>query len=428
MITFFVFLLFIVVFCRFIFRLNTDFPIFELSLLLYLLQYLIAAIFGYHFNRYMAVPQEAYVNFIFLALLAFGAGLFSLKSKLNFNKHNLDINMVSKLGRVLFIIGVSSNFLSLFLPDQFRSILGFFIMFQWIGVFLLVFSDYRTDKLLILLFSVFILIQAILESTFIDLIVYTLFFFMFFSLKYKPSLIKKLLFLSVGFVFFVVYQGIKNEYRSIIWKDEVSVSKKIEVLQSLLNKETLVGAFNTDIQNNESLIFTMNRLNQGWQTSKVFRHVPNQVDFEYGLDFLNDVLSCFLPRLLWENKRVVNDQDRFSYYTGYKFEEKISVNIGVIGDFYLNFGKKGTIIMMFLFGHFAARLKRFLIVNFVNTNPLNLIWLPFVFSFFIRPGNEFYMVMNHIFKSFFVLLFVIIIIYPAIGIYNNSTSTVIKKK
>lgn len=95
------------------------------------------------------------------------------------------------------------------------------------------------------------------------------------------------------------------------------------------------------------------------------------------------------------------------------------MTLGVIGDFYLNFGKTGTAIALFLFGYFIARVKRYFMHEFVYPNPINLIWLPFIFSYLIRPGNEFYMVLNHLFKSALVLIFVFKILYPWLIIENE---------
>lgn len=416
MITFLIFLFFAIAVWRLLVKLNTGFPVFELTIVLYTLQYLIAAIFGYQFNRYMAIPKEAYLGFTFGVILAFAIGLFSLKSKLNFKPADVDEKTASKLGKTLLGIGIISQVFISILPAQFAAIFNFFILFQSIGIYALLFSNQKWDKLIIVSYFILVFIEAIIGSMMIDLIVFILFFFMFFSLKYKTSLVSKLALVTVVFALFTLYQGIKIDYRKITWKDDVSLSEKLHALDSLVNKKTIANAFSADIQNNKALVFTMNRLNQGWQTSKVYRHVPNNVDFEYGKDFLNDILSCFVPRVFWKDKRVVNDQERFTYYTGYQFKEDISVSFGVIGDFYLNFGIVGTIVVMFLFGYFAARLKRLFEVKFIAVNPINLIWIPFVFSYFIRPGNEFYMVLNHIIKSIFILVFVFGIIYPILGI------------
>jgi hypothetical protein len=414
-------IIFLVAIRQLLVKLNSGFPIIELTVMLYILQYSVAPLFEYNYNsnQSMAVAAEDYLDFTLLAVGAFAVGLFSLKSRFDADKIHVDPMLASKIGRALIIIGFFSEVSMEFLPDAFKSTVHFFVLFKTIGVFALVFSDFRTDKYLIAFFAIQIAASSILGAMLIEFIVFALFFAMFFSIKYEVTNKFKYSFFVIGFVFLSVYQGIKAEYREVVWKEELATDQKLALLGSLMNAETFTAAFSTDLKNNESLIQTMHRLNQGWQTSKVYQHVPGQVDFENGKEFINDIMSSFLPRFLWENKRVVNDYLRFRYYTGYPLNKGTSMSLGVIGDFYLNFGKTGTVLAMFLFGYFIAWVKRYFVVNFVHSNPINLIWIPFIFSYLIRPGNEFYMVLNHLFKAIIVLIVVFKFIYPWLGVWSQ---------
>ena len=161
----------------------------------------------------------------------------------------------------------------------------------------------------------------------IEFIVFALFFAMFFSLKYNVTNKLKYSFFIIGFLFLSVYQGIKAEYREVVWKEELTTEKKVALLGSLINPESFKSAFSFDVEKNKSLLHTMHRLNQGWQTSKVYNHVPEQVPFENGKAFANDVMSSFMPRFLWQDKREVNDYQRFNYYTGYGINKSTAINI-----------------------------------------------------------------------------------------------------
>lgn len=413
-----VLLIFLLALRQLLVKLNGGFPIFELTIMLYILQYLVAPLFEYRYNpeQSMAVPEQEYFNFTLFAVLAFVFGLISVKSKISTRQFEIDSKLASVLGRALILIGFASQISMEVLPDIFKSTLNFFILFKTIGVYALIFSNIRFDRYLILFFSIQIAASAILGAMLIEFIVFSLFFAMFFSLKYTVTNKFKYSFFAISIVFITVYQGVKAQYREVVWKQEISTEQKLALLGSLINAETLSAAFNADLKDNESLIQTMHRLNQGWQTSKVYEHVPEKVEFEYGEEFINDVVSSFMPRFLWDNKRIVNDYQRFNYYTGYGLNKSTSMSIGVIGDFYINFSYIGTIIALFLFGHILARIKRFFITNFVYSNPINLIWLPFIFSYLIRPGNEFYMVLNHLVKAGVVLILVFKVFYPWLGI------------
>lgn len=421
MINFLIILFFILAFRQLLVKLNSGFPIIELTIMLYVLQYLVAPLFEYSYNedQTMAVSSSEYLNFTFVAILSFAIGLFSKKQNINYSKLHFDSTLASKLGRLLIVIGFTSQIGLEILPDAFKATVNFFVLFKTIGVYALIFSDKKQDKLLILLFSIQIAAGAILGAMLIEFIVFALFFAMFYSLKYQVTNRTKYIFFISSFIFITLYQGIKADYREFVWGKELSTGHKIALLSDLLNPETIVAAFDTDIENNESLIQTMHRLNQGWQTSKVIKHVPSRVDYQYGEEFFNDVFSSILPRALWANKRIVNDYQRFNHYTGYSLNSSTSMSMGVVGDFYLNFGKIGTVIVLFLFGFFISKVNSFFISKYVTSNPINLIWLPFIFSYLMRPGNEFYMVLNHLIKSVFVLFFVFNIVYPRIGVFKR---------
>jgi hypothetical protein len=247
-----------------------------------------------------------------------------------------------------------------------------------------------------------------------------LFFVMFYSFNHKITKKMKFSIAVFGFAFLSVYQSVKLEYRSLIWEEDkswqsdVSWQERVAILSDLISIDSFFAAFETDISSNESVIQTVHRLNQGWQTSMVLSHVPRNVPFEKGSALKVDLLSSVMPRFLLPGKRVVNDPDRFNYYTGYILNDQTSMSIGVLGDFYINFGIKGTYVCMFVFGFLMARFLGWFYKKFVYNNPINLIWLPFIFSYFIRPGNEFYMVFNHMVKALIVFLIVKSVLYPYI--------------
>ena len=423
MTTFFIVLVFALALWRLLVKLNSGFPIFELTVVLYTLQYLIAPLFDYNFNfnedELMTVPPSQYLDFTFLAILAFALGLFSLRSKLSFAPSQINNQKASLLGRTLIFIGLCSKTSLILFPGFLTSTLHLLEMFFAIGIYALVFSKYTLDKILVVLFSIALFIHAIIMASLMELVVSMVFLGMFLSLKYHFSIPFKLLTVIISFALVSFYQGFKIEYREATWNKDSTLTQKISALDSLINQETLVKTFNTHIKDNRPLLYTMHRLNQGWQTSMVYKHVPREVEYRYGIDFLKDLASPFVPRMLWENKRIANDQERFRYYTGHPLKESTIMTIGVVGDFYLNFGKIGTVIAMFGFGFLLAWLKRALVTQFVNTNPINLIWIPFVFSYLIRPDNEFYMVFNHIVKSIIILLVMFVWIYPILGIQNK---------
>lgn len=411
-------ILLVIIFIYFIIRLINQtgkaFPIFELVVVLYLLQYCIAPLLEYKISpqNSMSLGMEEYLGFATFSCIAFILGLYSVKNKFKKIQINISSEFASSLGRWFIVISLFASLLNVFFLYSFKAILTFFIILKFTGIYCLIYSDKKLDKIIIIVLFIQLIANAILESQLINFIVFLIFFAMFYNIKYTMTTKSKLVIVSLVLLFLTVYQGVKSEYRDLTWtkgkswQSNLTSEEKLAILSNLITFDSFFKAFETKLENNETLIKTVHRLNQGWQTSKVLKHVPKHVDFENGKALMIDIFSSVMPRFLLPNKRVVNDHKRFNYYTGYTLNNQTSMSIGVIGDFYINFGFYGTIISMFVFGHCVARFIFWFYKKYIIYNPFNIIWLPFFLSYFIRPGNEFYMVLNHIIKSFIVFLIV----------------------
>jgi hypothetical protein len=409
---------------RLVNQIGKSFPIFELTALLYLLQYGITARLDYRYGvtGEMALPEDIYMPIAVYSSLAFIAGLFVFRPEINFKELYINPDLASILGRVFFVIGLGGSFAIWFLPQSFGATLNLFALLKLPGVFALIFSDKKIDRLLIVVVFINIAFEAVLNALLIEFIVFSIFLSMFLNLRYRITLKIKIAFLLIGFVFLTVYQGVKSDYRDIVWGQEVNTEERIALLSELITFESILETFNNDIEDNESVLSTIHRLNQGWQTSMVYRHVPTVVYYEGGKALLEDVLSSLVPRFLYPNKRVVNDYQRFNYYTGYNLSSDTAMTIGVLGDFYLNFGFTGSLFFLFLAGMFFSKVSQWFYHKFIKPNPINLIWLPFLFSYLIRPGNEFYMVLNHLIKGL-IVFFVIKSLYPFFLNLNSSKTS-----
>jgi hypothetical protein len=408
----------IIAFFFFLFKLinniGKSFPLFELTALLYLLQYGIAPMleYAYGVRGSMAVPQSLYLNFAVWCSFSFIAGLLLFQPKIKLQNIVVSSEVASKLGRLFIVIAMVSTILMSILPPAIHSIITFFIILKGPGIFSLIFSDKKTDKIIIAIVYFEIAFSAILNALLIEFIVFTIFISIFFSLRYKVTASIKYTIVIFGIIFLSIYQGVKSDYRELVWEGEVSFQEKIGLLSELITWSSIKEGFNPNLEQNESANETIHRLNQGWQTSMALDHVPRVVPFENGKAILEDILSAIMPRVLMPNKRVVNDHERFNYYTGYNLNEKTSMTIGVLGDFYINFGFSGSIIMLFLLGLFLSFIAKWFYNRFIYSNPINLIWLPFIFSYLIRPGNEFYMVFNHIIKALIIFYIIRKFLYP----------------
>ena len=178
----------------------------------------------------MSIEKNDYIPFILIVCLAFIFGLFSLKQKIDINNLKISSKLASKLGRILLGIGLFSELAINYLPESIHSIINFFILFKSIGLYSLVFSDKRFDKILLAIIIIQIALGSILNATLIEFIIFALFFTMFYSLRYKTSKKIKVTAFVLSISFLIAYQAIKSEYRLLVWENAVGIEKKIELI------------------------------------------------------------------------------------------------------------------------------------------------------------------------------------------------------
>jgi hypothetical protein len=203
--------------------------------------------------------------------------------------------------------------------------------------------------------------------------------------------------LATGFI-----QTIKKDYRKIIWsKSDVKNRDSEFEIAAEIGEKTFQNPTEKD-----AAINTFHRLNQGWHLAKVLKTVPDRVPLSYGKEMLSDIVSSILPRIIYQNKKAIHTNEKFRKYTGHKLSKGTSMTIGILGDFYINFGWYGSFIMLFLFGWLVALLLKSFINRYVLNDPINIVWIPFMFTYLIRADNDFYSFSNGLVKGFLIFLFI----------------------
>jgi hypothetical protein len=202
----------------------------------------------------------------------------------------------------------------------------------------------------------------------------------------------------------VLVQNVKTEYREATWEKDreggVSLFEKIATERTKRDE-------NKPLLKREGVMRTIARLNQGWHLGLTLRRVPAFQPFVNGEEMLGDIAASVTPRLFFPNKKEIHSNEKFRKYTGYKLSKDTSMTIGVLGDFYINFGKWGSFIALFIFGAAIARFLHYFQTKYVLTDPINIVWIPFLLNFLIRADNEFYTIFNCMVKGFLIFLFVL---------------------
>ena len=78
--------------------------------------------------------------------------------------------------------------------------------------------------------------------------------------------------------------------------------------------------------------------------------------------------------------------------------------LGLFSDAYIEFGRYGAIIYIFIFGAFYSYiLKKFLFNS--KKYPILILFVLIAFNYVIRPDNETQTAVAHLFKSIFLIYF-----------------------
>lgn len=355
-------------------------------------------------ERKMPISQDQLFEFLIPAFLFLFAGVFIFNKDVPLVQRLKKINPkeAAQLGNLLLFISFFFDFLSLIGISSVSSLLSFTFYLRLIGAMCYLFVPSIVNYLLMAVAYATLLRNALSGGVFIDIFMWCTYLFLMISLRHSFSFKIRSSFIIVALPVLILVQTIKKEYRAATWTGKRQSG--IGLFKELAEKERQDAA--DPFASSKGVVNTVGRLNQGWHLGMVLKWVPKKEAFADGDDFLGDIVGTILPRIFFSDKKVIGSQDKFQKYTGHKLIGSTSMTIGVLGDFYINFGRWGAFIGLFIFGAIISRLLYLFIRNHVLPDPINIIWIPFLFSYLIRANNDFYIVINSFVKGYLIFLFV----------------------
>lgn len=388
---------------EFVKQLGHSIPVIELMLFIAGMQWILGPTIEYyapglHYKYYMYVPQEEYSSFVVPAYIFFSLVLILVVRP--YSKLKLPVESLGnyeKYGIIIFIIGIVFDVLANRLPGS----LGFFAFilsnFKYAGAIVLYFSDKQSLRRVFYFAIVYLFFIAISRALFHDFILWSLFFYMFWAIKYKPS--KKLIITTILIAAFslTTLQTIKAAYRAEIWNGYSG--NKLELFAGLMVDAILLNGSNAaELDGDENNV----RLNQGWIISAILDEVPRNQEFVEGETVMEAVSASLLPRFLNPNKKEAGGRENFMKFTGLQIGEGTSMGISIIGESYANFNVIGGIIFMGIWGFFLARIWILLLKKSIRL-PLLLAFIPLIFLQVVKAETELVVVLNHLVKSSIVV-------------------------
>jgi hypothetical protein len=338
------------------------------------------------FYRFMQVPEDTYFGFTLPAVCAFSIAMCfpvtknnqvldegnSFKKLLENVKKDLKIRI--SRGIVIVVIGIISLFTIGLVPSEVKYFVTLLYFSSFAGILYLFYSPpFPLKKILLVLFSLFIIALAIQSGVFTVIVYMGITLFSYFFLGKKYALWKKIIVFIVGVFFLFITQNVKTSYRDVTWRGKEVDSKTSlfvdVIIEKLNNFDKMVDL--------DGFFPVYMRTNQGYNISVVMRRIPAQQEFDDGNRLLTTAASALVPRLIWPDKPKAGGVESMKYFTGYNIEGW-STNVSPLGEAYGSFGPKGGIFYMFCLGLFIRWVYKKVFINTQN-HPLLVLWIPVLF-------------------------------------------------
>lgn len=392
----------VALFLLFSWKAGKTFPLVYLFLFVYFVQYIFSVSLIYQefpvLKRQMPISEKMLFSYLVPAMVSLFCGVFLFNKDVPLREllKKIEKKDAERMGHLLVAISFVIDFLpSLGIPGL-GSIISFTYFLKFSGAMCYVFAPSLVNNILIVVVYATLARAALVYGVFIDFFIWVACLFFIVALKSDLSFRIRTAILLAAFPFLIIIQAIKSEYRSAADKGQSGLGTIVDLAQQKQEKENILSSKSEGIER------TVGRLNQGWHVARVLNWVPRREPFSEGEDFIGDLVGTVLPRILFQNKKTIGSQDKFKKYTGFRLIGSTSMTIGVLGDFYVNFGWWGSFVALFIFGAVMARLLYWFTIRYVLPNPINIVWIPFLFTYLVRANNDFYIIVNNIFKGLII--------------------------
>jgi hypothetical protein len=183
--------------------------------------------------------------------------------------------------------------------------------------------------------------------------------------------------ISASLLFFLTFNSIKGEYRSLVWGGDYSQSNPIEQAQLFVDLaiKRYVSAdqvYQQEDNYSSSTDSAINRTAYIVLFSEVMEDTPKPIPYWGGETYLN-LFTSFIPRAIWSDKPTENIGNIFGRRYGYlnQDDDVTSLNLPWLVELYANFGELGVLFGMPLLGAFLAIID--LKLNSPNMNSLEVV-------------------------------------------------------
>lgn len=159
----------------------------------------------------------------------------------------------------------------------------------------------------------------------------------------------------------IIWTTIKSEYREFLNQGTGQQVVYEPVKARFLKLAELIGNID-DTKIQTGLEQTILRLSYVKFFALTIANVPSEVPYENGALWIGAMKHVLMPRFLFPNKPALDDSAQTKHYTGLNVagqEEGTSIGLGYLAQSYIDFGKWGMFVPVFLLGVFYGSIYRY---------------------------------------------------------------------
>lgn len=397
--------MFVCVFVKFVQDLGKRIEVRDLIAFLAILQWVLGPVLAYNVLPYdelywMDVPESVYMGYVVPACLALVVGLYfplsddRLVAAEDIEKVKIYANENPYIGYLIAGVGIAAGMVSKYLPASLSFLFFLLSGMQFVGVYLILFSDSKIKWLAFAGVMGMVIMAAVLQGMFGELVLWMMFALLVIAFVLKIPMIGKIAILSLGMLLVMLLQSTKQEYRMATWYAESDKSNS-EIFQEIALDRISQPA---KLFEAEPLENVGARLNQGWIIARIMGHMPEKYAFVKGETIETAIYAGLLPRVLAPTKAKAGGRANFERFTGTELPESTSMDISLVGEGFANYGVFGGIVFLLIIGLFY-NLIIIKVIAISKNHPSLVLWLPILFFQVIKAETDFATVFNHFTKA-----------------------------
>jgi len=296
---------------------------------------------------------------------------------------------------------LTGAFVSKRMPGSLRFVFVLVSNLRFVAILTIILVDGLARRRLLVASCVLELMMALSRGMFHGVALWYISVFAAMSYRMGWSKRRAVLGVLAGSVMIYVLLMAKTEYRKYAWVGAYGVKRSALADMQMMFRFAWAAEF-ADLHAHAKV---MHRVSQGWILSRIMTRVPEVVPYARGETLMRGVKASLLPRFLAPDKWRAGGKEYFPHFTGHSLE-RASMGLGILGEIYANFGPRGGLLGIGLYGLALGLTWRMWHVRSLKF-PLFWAWFPFVMAIALKAETEVPFILNYCVKATVVMLGVV---------------------